>query len=315
MLPALLLCAMGLVLLTFGAELLVRGGVNLGLRLGLSPLVAGLTIVAFGTSMPELAVSLNAALQGSTDVSVGNVVGSNIANIGLILGLAAVIRPMHINVRLIRVDVPLMIAVSVLFCLLMFDGELSRVDGLLLFAGIIAFTTFSVLSARRARASEQSLPEHELPQPTGGVLWNAGLVAAGLAALIFGARQLVDGAVDLARLAGVSEATIGLTIVAVGTSLPELATSVVAALKRMGDIAIGNIVGSNICNILCILGVSASIVPLPRGAISWFDLGVMVLFALTVLPFVRSRFTLQRWEGGLLLLGYGAYVARLAGNA
>lgn len=319
MLSSLLICGAGLVLLYFGAEGLVRGGSNLGLRLGLSPLVVGLTIVAFGTSAPELAVSLNAVLTNRPDVAIGNVVGSNIANIGLILGLSAVVSPVLINIRLIRIDIPIMIGISLLFCLLMWNGLLSRLDGGLLLTGIIVFTVFSIIAARRAGARTQEEYgkelEHEVHSGRRKGWLDAGMVIGGLVLLILGGRFLVDGAIVIARFAGLSEAVIGLTIVAVGTSLPEMATSVLAAARKMGDIAAGNIIGSNIFNILGILGASALAAPLPLGNITWIDISVMLAFALIVLPLARTGFTLQRWEGALFLAGYCIYVVRLISTA
>jgi cation:H+ antiporter len=319
MLTAVLFCLSGLVLLYFGAEGLVRGGANLGLRLGLSPLVVGLTIVAFGTSAPELAVSLNAVLAGNTDVATANVVGSNIANIGLILGLSTLVTPIAVHVRLIRVDIPIMIGASLLMAVLMANGVLTRPDGALLFAGIIGFTAFSIVAARRSAPDTQARYGEELAQelpPPGPGLWrDVVLVVAGLLVLTLGGRLLVTGAIDIARAAGLSETVIGLTIVAVGTSLPELATSILAALKKMGDISTGNIIGSNIFNVLGILGASSLVAPLPRGGLSWIDIGVMLAFALAVLPLARSGFVLKRWEGGVFLLGYVIYLTWLVATA
>ena len=311
MFSAILSAILGLVLLYFGAEALVRGSSSLGLRLGLSPLVVGLTIVAFGTSTPELAVSMNAVYLGQTDIAVGNVVGSNIANIGLILGLSALVRPLHIDIKLIRIDVPIMIVVSALLCVLMMDSQLVLVEGALLIVGLLGYTIFSVWEARQAKLSESEEFEAGMPARSGRWLVEVGLVIAGLAMLIIGGRILVEGAVQFARLAGVSEAVIGLTIVAVGTSLPELATSVVAAARNMSDISVGNIVGSNIFNILGVLGASALLMPLPLGQITWGDLGVMMAFAIVLLPLMRTGFILKRQEGILLMVSYVVYVAWL----
>lgn len=311
MLPALLSIALGLALLYYGAEFLVRGGTSIGLRLGLSPLVIGLTIVAFGTSAPELAVSIQAALAGRTDVSVGNVVGSNIVNIGLILGLSVVVRAVQVNVKLIRTDIPLMIGVCALFALLIFDGAISRLDGALLFAGVIAFTGYNVWAARRARPRAQEIFAQAVAAPTDRFVLALGLVLLGIVLLVGGGRFLVEGAITIARSMGISQAVIGLTVVAIGTSLPELATSLLAAAKRMGDLSVGNVIGSNIFNILCILGVSGLVVPLPLGNVTWLDIGVMLLLSVAVLPLARTGFTLRRWEGALLVAGYVAYVGWL----
>lgn len=299
---------LGLLLLYLGAEALVRGGAALGFRFGLSPLAVGLTIVAFGTSAPEVAVSVNATLAGKPDLSIGNVVGSNIVNIGLILGLSALVRPISIHVKIIRVDIPIMIAVSLALVLLLCNGILSRLDGAILFLGIICFTTLNVVVARRARPQAQEEFEAGLPSAPQGILFDVFLVVIGLLMLTFGGQFLVDSAVDIARLAGLSEAVIGLTIVAVGTSLPELATSILAAARRMGDISLGNLVGSNIFNILGILGVSSLLAPLPLGNVTWFDVGIMLLFSVAVLPLARTGFTLNRWEGIIFICGYIAYV-------
>lgn len=311
MYPAIISSGFGLLLLYFGAEMLVKGSSSLGLRFGLSPLVVGLTIVAFGTSAPELAVSLNAAFIGQTDVSVGNVIGSNIANIGLILGLSILVQPIHIDIKLIRIDIPIMIGASVLFCGLMLDSTLSRLDGLLFFIGIIAFTGFNVLKARQAIPVTYEDFEPGIPVAHKSLLLDTTFIITGLLMLTIGGGFLVDGAVHFARLAGVSEAVISLTIIAVGTSLPELATSILAAAKKMSDLAVGNIVGSNIFNIFGVLGASSILSPLPIGNISWIDIGVMMIFAIAILPLARTGFILKRWEGILFLLGYAAYITWL----
>ncbi|MGD2119588.1 MAG: calcium/sodium antiporter [Chromatiales bacterium] len=315
MLSAIFLSTFGLLILYFGAEALVRGSSNLGLRLGLSPLVVGLTIVAFGTSAPELAVSMNAAYIGQTDVSISNVIGSNIANIGLILGLSALIRPISIDVKLVRIDIPIMIAASLGFVLLMLDAGLTRTDGMLLFAGIIAFTVFNVLKARKARPIAQEIFEAEIPAMRNGLLREIIFIIVGLVMLTIGGKYLVDGAIQIARFAGISEAVIGLTIIAIGTSLPELATSVLAAARNMSDISVGNVVGSNIFNLLSVLGASALLAPLPQGNVTWVDIAVMLAFAIAVLPLARSDFILKRREGLLFLVGYVAYLAWLVMSA
>lgn len=301
----------GLVALWLGAEWLVRGAAALAHRLGLSSLVIGLTVVAFGTSAPELAVSLRGALTGLADVAVGNVVGSNIANLGLILGLAALLRPVVAAAQLIRREVPLMIAVSLLLVALLADGRLGRGEGVVLVLGIVAYTAWSVVAARREGAEV----EQEFSAGEPGKSLSAGLavlaVGGGLAVLVGGATVLVDGAVTLARAAGLSEAVIGLTLVAVGTSLPELATSTVAAVRGQGDIAAGNVIGSNIFNLLCILGVAATVRPLAPGGIGIVDLAVMVGFAVAVLPMLVTARRLSRWEGAALLAGYLAYTVWL----
>ncbi len=312
---SLLISATGLLLLYFGAEGLVRGSANLGLRLGLSPLVIGLTIVAFGTSAPELAVSMKAAHIGQSDVSVGNVVGSNIANIGLILGLSALVRPIHIESKLVRIDIPVVIAVSLLFCLLILDGGLSLADGIILLAGILLFLFYNVIKARKARPVVQESFEAGLGILKNSIIRDLLFIVAGLAMLAFGGQYLVDGAVQIARTLGVSEAVIALTIIAIGTSLPELATSVLAAARNFSDISAGNVVGSNIFNILAVLGASAVVAPLSIGNITWLDIGTMLLFSIIILPLSRSGFMLKRWEGLLILCCYLGYIGWLVKTA
>jgi len=237
--------ALGLGLLYFGADGLVRGSSNLGLRFGISPLVVGLTIVAFGTSAPELAVSLNAAQMGQTDVSIANVIGSNIANIGLILGISALVQPISIDIKLIRIDIPLMIGATLLFCVLILDTTISQIDGVLLVIGIIAFTVFNIVKSREARPIAHQAYEATIPALKNGLAKDVVFIIAGLVMLTIGGRYIVDGAIQIARIIGVSEAVIGLTIIAVGTSLPELATSVLAAAKKMSEISVGHIFGAN----------------------------------------------------------------------
>lgn len=302
----------GLVLLYFGAEGLVRGAASLALRFGLTPLVVGLTVVAFGTSAPELVVSIGTALEGRGALAIGNVVGSNIANIALILGVSVLIQPVRVQLQLLRFDVPLMIGVSALLTVLLLDGSLSRPEGALLFAGLVAYTSFNVWQSRREQATVQNEFSEGVPAASGSAVRDMVWVVVGLGLLIVGARLLVTGAVAMAEAAGLSEAFIGLTIVAVGTSLPELATSIVAAVRDEGDIAVGNVIGSNVFNILSILGLSALLVPLDRGGIALFDLGVMLALALLLLPLMRTGFRLTRWEGALLFASYVAYVGYLA---
>jgi cation:H+ antiporter len=308
-LGTLLLALLALFLLGFGAELLVRGASALALRLGVSPLAVGLTVVAFGTSAPELVVSLGAALKGASDIAVGNVVGSNICNIALILGVTALVRPAQVHAKIFRLDVPLLIVSSLGLAGLLLTVGIGRPVGALMVAGLAGFT---IVTLRQARATA-GVP---VELPAGGQR-RAGLdvlfIAVGLIGLTQGGRLLVAAAVTLAESMGVSQATIGLTIVAVGTSLPELATSVVATAKGQGDLAVGNIVGSNIFNILGILGVTAVVRPLALGGITGVDLGVMVVLALAVLPIMRSGFVVSRREGAGLLAAYGGYLWWLIG--
>lgn len=299
----------GLVLLYFGAEGLVRGSSSLALRLGISPLVIGLTVVAYGTSMPELVVSIKAALIGQGAIAIGNVVGSNIFNIAVILGIAALIYPMKVQRQLVRLDTPVMILVSFLFLFFFQDLTVSRVEGGILFIGILTYTIGNLYFARResVKKAQEELKE-ALPKHSGSLGTDILFIAGGFGLLILGANFLVEGAISFARLIGISEAVIGLTIVAAGTSLPELATSVVAAMKKESDIAIGNIVGSNIFNILCILGVASLIKPIDGTGISMIDVYVMIVVAVALLPILKTDFLLDRKEGCALLIGYGVYL-------
>ncbi len=308
----------GLALLVGGGELLVRGAVAIAAAARMSPLVIGLTVVAFGTSAPELAVSLQAAMVGQADLSIGNVVGSNIFNVLFILGVSALITPLVISIQLIRFDVPLMIAASVALLGLGIDGALGRFDGSFLFAGLLAYVFWTL---RQARKEGGSLDGAFAGDATGRrpAVWRAVsggflVVGLGLALLVLGSHWLVLGAVALARLAGVSELIIGLTIVAAGTSLPEVATSILAAMKGQRDIAVGNIVGSNIFNILAILGLSGMLAPEPIAvspAALRFDIPIMIAVALACLPVFFTGRQIARWEGALFLGYYVVYVALL----
>jgi cation:H+ antiporter len=303
----------GLVLLVAGAEVLVRGAAKLAAQFGIPPLVIGLTVVAFGTSAPETAVSVQSALNGSGDLAIGNVVGSNIANVLLILGVTALVAPLVVSRQLIRLDVPIMIGASLVTFGLAWDGELSRFDGALLFAGVLAYTGFLIYSARKDKGGDddefaKEFGLDEAPKPYAWAI-NLGLIIAGLVLLVVGSNFLVEGAVTLARALGISELVIGLTVVAVGTSLPELATSILAAIKGERDIAVGNIVGSNIFNLLCVLGLASMVAPaaiaVSPNALA-FDFPVMIAVAIACLPIFFSGYRINRWEG-LLFLGY--YVA------
>lgn len=303
----------GLVFLVVGAEGLVRGASRLATRAGIPSIVVGLTVVAFGTSAPELAVSIGSSLSGQADVALGNVVGSNIFNVLFILGAAAVVTPLAAAARLVRLDVPLGIGVSVAMLVLAIDGVIGRFDGLLLVGGIIAYTGLLIAHSRSPEnTASLSLPYDDSAKTDWG--WNLFLVIGGLALLVLGARWFVDAAVGLARAFGVSELVIGLTIVAGGTSLPELATSVLAGLRGERDIAIGNVVGSNVFNVLAVLGVSAAVAPegLPvSDAVLWFDLPVMIAVAVACLPIFFTGYTIARWEGVLFLGYYVAYTTYL----
>lgn len=292
-------------MLFLGAESLVRGSSRLAALFGVPPLVIGLTIVAFATSAPELTVSLSAALQGANDVAIGNVVGSNIMNIAVILGVTALIRPPTVHLNLIRREIPLLIVVSAVGMVLVALGSVSRWMGGLLFTGLCVYLFLAVRNARRHPQDVAVDPPETRCLP----LWLCWvMIVGGLATLTFGARLFVTGAVGAARDFGVSEAVIGLTIVAFGTSLPELATSVVAAIKKESDVAIGNIVGSSIFNILCILGLTAVISPLEASGVGLRDAAFMLGTALLLLPFAFSQQSISRGEGAVFLAIYGLYL-------
>lgn len=311
----------GLVSLVFGGEFLVRGASRLAAAVKISPLVIGLTVVAFGTSSPELAVSLQSAFAGNADIAVGNAVGSNIFNVLFILGAAAVIVPLVVASRLVRLDVPLMIAAAVVLWLLGLDGRLGRLDGSGLFAALLGYTYWCIRQSRRETAEVQKEFAEEFPTPNSGsreIVVQIGLIVAGLALLGFGAHLLIDGSVSIAKRMGISELVIGLTIVSVGTSLPEVITSLVAAWKGERDIAVGNVVGSNIFNILCVLGLTSIVAP-EGVAISpealWFDIPVMIAVSVACLPIFFTGNMITRWEGGLFLGYYFAYTTYLVLSA
>lgn len=310
----------GLALLVVGANTLVRGASKLALSFGISPLVVGLTIVAFGTSAPELAVSVGAVLDGQTDIALGNVVGSNVFNVLFILGLSALIMPLVVHIQLIRQEVPIMIGACVLLLAFAFDGNLSWLDGSMLTALLAAYTLFLVVQSRRETQAANDEYAEELKQSTPGA-WDShwiaqvGLIVAGLVALVFGSDFLVQAAVAFAKSLGVSDLVVGLTIVAAGTSMPEVATSIAAALKGERDIAVGNVVGSNTFNILGCLGVSSLAsgslgLTVPESVLA-FDIWVMLAVALACLPVFMSGREIARWEGAVFLGYYVAYVAYL----
>lgn len=306
--------ALGIALLVGGAELLVRGASRVARGVGISPLVVGLTVVAYGTSSPELAVSVRSALAGQTDIALGNVVGSNIFNVLCILGLSAMVTPLIVPQQIVRLDVPIMIGVTLLTLLFAADGRLSVAESAILLAGMAAYTGFLVRASRRERAAvadEYAAEFSAAPTGRGGVLVQVVLVLAGLALLVLGARWLVDSAITMARSLGVSELVIGLTIVAAGTSMPEVATSLLAAVRGERDIAVGNVVGSNIFNILGVLGLSGTVgggIEVAPAVLS-FDLPVALAVAVACLPITFSGHLIARWEGMLFLAYYVAYTA------
>lgn len=298
----------GLIMLFIGAEGLIRGSSNLAIKIGITPLVVGLTVVAFGTSAPELVVSLKAALLGNSSISIGNVIGSNIANIALIVGIASLIRPMDVHANVIRREIPIMIGVSMMLILFLIDGEIGFIDGLIFVIGLIIYLVFNVMLALKEKNPEVDLEFEEGLKSKIGIPVSIVLMIAGLGLLILGANFFVQSAVAIAKMFNVIDAIIGLTIVAIGTSLPELITSIVAAYKNEADIAIGNVVGSNVFNILGILGITALIIPISSAGISYVDLGVMLFCAVILLPLSKTGFSISRLEGGFLLFSYTIYM-------
>lgn len=316
---AYLMLMLGLATLTVGAELLVRGASKLAVSFGITPLVVGLTVVAYGTSTPELVVSVQSTLVGQPDVALGNVIGSNIFNVLFILGVSALIVPLRVSQQLIRVDVPLMIFLSMVVMILSIDGRIGRIDGALFTLGLIAYTVWAILKSRKEQAAivTESKPEFDIRPAKGGArqtLLNGVLVIMGLGLLVLGSRWFVDSAITLARDFRVPEFVIGLTIVAAGTSLPEVATSIMAAIRGERDIAVGNVVGSNIFNLMGVLGIS-SVVSADGIAVSEtvfrLDLPVMVAVAVACLPIFFTGHLIARWEGGLFLAYYVAYTGYL----
>ncbi|MCK6472423.1 MAG: calcium/sodium antiporter [Planctomycetes bacterium] len=325
---SLLYVAGGLAVLVAGAEVLVRGASRLALALGITPLVVGLTVVAFGTSAPELAISVKSVWSGQADIALGNVVGSNIFNVLFILGVAALVAPLAVDRQLIRIEVPLMIGCSVLAYVLCLDRSVSRLDGVLLAVGIVAYTAWVVRESRKKTAAAKNgaatapeapaAPDAAAAAPKRSLPWLVVLILLGLGMLVAGSNLFLAGAIEMAQALGVSELVIGLTLVAGGTSLPEVATSVMASFKGEREIAVGNVVGSNIFNILCVLGVSAAAssdgIPVAKGALD-FDLPVMIAVAVACLPIFVTGGTIERWEGVVFFAYYIAYVAWLVLHA
>lgn len=311
----------GLIFLVAGAEGLVRGASRIALSVGISPLVVGLTVVAFGTSSPEMAVSVSAVRGGASDIAIGNVVGRNILNILLIVGVCALVTPLVISWRLVRLEVPLMIVVSVLLWLFVLDGEIVRWEAAILISAVIAYTVWAIRGSRKegAAAQEMSAPGAEPPEVPSPWYINVGYVVGGFALLVVGSNWMVDGAVEIAEGFGLSELVIGLTIVAAGTSLPELATSVLATIKGERDIAVGNLVGSNIFNILAVLGLSGLVATDGLQASTFVqdvDIPVMILVAALCLPvFFSGRNLMHRYEGFGFVIAYILYVTYLVWNS
>lgn len=318
-----LFCAVGFVLLYYGAEWLVKGSSNLARRLGVTPIVIGLTVVAFGTSAPELAVSLISSIQAKSMIAVGNVVGSNICNIALVLGMAAVFQPITSHSSVVRRDIPIMLGISLYLLLLSLNSVLGRLEGATLFGGIIGYTIFNYYTSRKELRDDTRRAEimadlgvEEEEEEETSLARNIVMVVVGIAGVVGGAELVVRAAVEIMTVLGVSEKFIGLTIVAFGTSLPELATSVVAAARKEMDISIGNLVGSNVFNIMSVLGVASLVrpIPIPGGFFqSGLIIDYLVMLLISFLPWLmmRGNNTITRAEGGVLLACYGGYLTYL----
>ena len=313
----------GLICLVAGAEFLVKGAAAVATRLGIEPVVIGLTVVAFGTSAPELAVSVSSGLSGNSDVAFGNVVGSNIVNILLILGASAVVAGLAVTQRIIRLDVPLLIVVSVVALLMSLDNRVGRIDGVILFAGIVTYTGWLIRASRRENADVVEEYQDAIETVEGAavekpIIVQLGYVAVGLVTLVIGSQFLVNSATDIATELGVSELVIGLTVVAIGTSLPEFATSMLAAFRGQRDIAVGNVVGSNLFNLMCVLGLTGIVSPdgvTVSDASLRLDFPVMLAATVVLIPIFWNGFQIKRWEGFVLIAFYVAYVAYLVLDA
>ncbi len=312
------LFVVGLGVLYYGAEWLVGGSSGIAFRFGITPLIVGCTVVAFGTSAPELVVSLAAVLQDppKDDISVGNIIGSNIANLALITGVAAIIRPIEVSSSVVRREYPFMFAASVLLVGLGFDGELSRIDGGILLSCMAVYMGYMIYLARKAMSGEdvelsvEEIDEEEIQKSSNGK--DAMKIVAGIAGLVIGAQLMVNSAVSIATVLKIPDLVIGITVVAIGTSLPELATSAMASLKNESDISVGNVIGSNVFNILLVLGAVALIAPIAVGeAAIKVDFWVMLGVTLIIWPIMWTGLSIKRWEGGVLLVGYLAYMVFL----
>jgi cation:H+ antiporter len=303
---------LGLLGLSFGAEWLVKGSSRIAKDLGVKPVVIGLTIVAFGTSSPELVVSLLAAIKKSEGIAIGNIIGSNIANIGLILGLSALVSPLKVHSSVVRYDLPVMIGVSVIFVFMVLDKKIGFVNGLILFLGLLGYTANHLYNAIKVSKSNQKATCETALDKDGSWAMNLLLIIVGFALLLGGAHLMVRSGVVLARMLGVSEVIIGMTLVSIGTSLPELATSVFCAIRKESDLLVGTVVGSNIFNILCVLGIVGMVSPLSVDrSLLLFEIPVLLLFSFALVPFMKSGFILNRIEGGTLLGGYVGFIALL----
>ena len=302
----------GLILLYFGANWLVQGAITLALHLGLSPLIVGLTVVALGTSVPEALVSVQAAIGHQGGIALGNVIGSNILNIALILGLSAFLSPLKVDSHLVKADVPLLAGATFMLVVLLEDFHISRMEGAFLLLCIVGYVAGNIMTVKRTSPEENKIEGVELPEDHSKNLWrDISFLFIGLIALAFGSNFLVTGAVDLARIFGLSEALIGLTIVSIGTGTPEMATALMAAYRKRSDLAIGNAVGSNLFNIMFVLGIAALVAPLDGNGISSVDLYVMLGVTILLLPTVWTGRILDRKEGFLFLAIYVGYLYHL----
>ena len=314
--PELLMIAIyiigGLILLYFGANWLVQGAITLALHLGLSPLIVGLTVVALGTSVPEALVSVRAAIANQGGIALGNVIGSNILNIALILGLSAFFNPLKVDSHLVKADVPLLAGATFMLVVLLENFHISRMEGAFLLLCIVGYVAGNIMTVKRTSPEENKIEGVEVPEVHSKNLWrDISFLFIGLIALAFGSNFLVTGAVDLARIFGLSEALIGLTIVSIGTGTPEMATALMAAYRKRSDLAIGNAVGSNLFNIMFVLGIAALVAPLDGNGISSVDLYVMLGVTILLLPTVWTGRILDRKEGFLFLAIYVGYLYHL----
>lgn len=306
------LVIIGLVLLTLGAEGLVRSGSSIALRMGVKPLVVGLTIIAFGTGSPELVVAVKSAFYGNSAIALGSVVGSNISNTALILGVAAMVYPLKAEAQVVKREIPLMILITAMLWLLIADGELGRIDGIILLVSSVLYTFLVYFLARRSKEKEihETFAE-AIDEPTGKTWLDILLLIGGIGLLVLGANLLVDGAVAAAKILEISEVVIGLTIIAIGTSLPEMATSIVASYRKEADLALGNAIGSNIMNILCVLGATAIISPISASEIRFLDMAVLLGIAVFLWALLGYRYVLDRLEGAILVICYIIYIYTL----
>ena len=302
----------GLVLLYFGADWLVKGAITLALHLGLSPLIVGLTVVALGTSVPEALVSVQAAIGHQGGIAIGNVVGSNILNIAMILGLSALISPLKVDSHIVKADVPLLSGATFMLVVLLEDFHISRMEGAFLLLCIVGYVVGNIMTVKKTAPEDNKIDGLEVQEDSGKTFWrDIALLIVGIITLGFGANFLVTGAVDLARIWGLSEALIGLTIVSIGTGTPELATALMAAYRKSADLAIGNAVGSNLFNIMFVLGIAGLVAPLDATGINPSDLYVMLAVTLLLLPTVWTGRVLDRKEGFMFLAIYVGYIYHL----